>query len=183
MLVSNNRYQMDEGLASNWVLFQVYQTLIFENVSLFVETGLALPNAPRIGEKIEIYGSMFAGQITDITYQAHYNSFYEDNPRTSPEPKDLPHFNDCTIRIKLADAVSNHPTCSDDLIEARLDKSYTLSASKKCPSTDLTFSERLKLIRNDTDYLRKNWIDVYNDLVPSFDAEAFDKEYCDWWPN
>ena len=172
MLVGNDRNAENRG---GWLGVDVHQTLVFENVTLYLATGLALPSVPRIGEALEVYSNYFAGTVKNVTYQAHYNTYYRDNPdKPILDPENLPPFNECTIKIELAKRVFEESILSYTIQEEFIDCSYKIMASRKERPED--FRERQKL-RNDPDYRLHFLRDVYSNDNTQFDVEAFDKAF------
>lgn len=172
MLVSNDRNAENRG---GWLGVDVHQTLVFDNVTLYLATGLALPIVPRIGEALEVYSNYFAGTVKNVTYQAHYNTYYRDNPdKGRVKPENLPPFNECTIKVDLAKRIFDENIVSDTIQEAFIDCIYRIRASRKERSED--FRERHKF-RNDPDYMPILLLNVYSDDKSTFDAQAFDKAF------
>ena len=65
MLVHNTPYR--DEFDNEWFGCDIYQTLVFENITLYPAIGLGLPSVPRIGETLEVYGGYFAGKVTNVT--------------------------------------------------------------------------------------------------------------------
>ena len=169
MLVSNDINDSRNG----WIGVDIHQTLVFSNVTLYLATGLALPCVPRIGEDVEVYGSIFSGNVTKVTYQAHCNTYNRDNPdKPIIRVKDLPPFNYCTIKIDLAKAVHDDSISSYEIKEAFIDICDLIRASKKEIPTD--FKERMKL-KGDMDYERHLLRYVYDENDRGFDGDKFDE--------
>jgi len=172
MLVSNDRNAKTRG---GWLGVDVHQTLVFDNVTLYLATGLALPSVPRIGEALEVYSNYFAGTVKNVTYQAHYNTYYRDNPdKPLVKPENLPPFNECTIKVDLANRIFDESIGSYVIQEAFIDCIYRIMASRKERPED--FREWQKL-RNDPDYTPHLLLNVYSNDKSKFDAEAFDKAF------
>jgi hypothetical protein len=171
MLVHNDIHNTEHS----WVGVDIYQTLIFPNVTLYLATGLALPTVPRIGEIVEVFGNIFAGTVENIKYQAHYDTFYRDNPdKLFMDPKDKPRFNDCTIKIDLEKTVSKSSISSYAIEESFIDCSYKIMASRR--ERPIDFKER-QALRNEPDYKLHFLQDVYSEPSLSFDADAFDEMF------
>ena len=116
--------------------------------------------------------------MTNITYKAHYNTYYRDNPDKLKLPilksEKLPPFNECTIKIELAKNVFDENIVSDTIHEEFIDCISRIMASRKERPED--FRERLKL-RHDPDYKLHFLLDVRNYDRMTFDAEAFDRTF------
>lgn len=171
-MLAHNDFHNTEN---SWVGLDIYQTLIFPNVTLYLATGLALPAVPRIGETVEVFGNIFAGTVKNVKYQAHYDTFYLDNPdKLGIDPKDKPRFNHCTIKIDLEKTVSKSSISSYEIKESFIDRSYKIMASRKERPTD--FKER-RALRNEPDYKLHFLKDVYSEPSLNFDADAFDEMF------
>ena len=171
MLVHNEKYNSEHS----WIGVDIYQTLVFPNVTLYLATGLMLPSVPRVGETVEVYGNIFAGTVKNVKYQAHYDTFYRDNPdKRGINPEDKPSFNQCTIKIDLESSVSDYSISSYEIKESFIDCSYKIMASKKERPTD--FNER-RALRNEPDYKLHFLQDVDSEPSLSFDADAFDEMF------
>ena len=185
MLVHNTPYR-DKEFENEWIGCDIYQTLVFENITLYPATGLFLPSVPRIGESLQVYGGTFAGKVTNITYQAHYNTYYDDNPDapTILLGKDLPNFNYCTIKIELEKKVFDYTMSAYEIEESHIDQCYQLLASRKERAEPF---KRWEIKEEDRpDYAIDFLIDVkasistdhvLGDKGRYFDGEAFDKKY------
>lgn len=171
MLVYNEIHNNEH----TWIGVDIYQTRIFSNVTLYLATGLMLPSVPRVGETVEVYGNIFAGTVESVKYQAHFDTFYRENPdKLGISPKDKPSFNQCTIKIDLESSVSDYSISSYEIKESFIDCSYKILASKRERPRD--FKER-QALRNEPDYKLHFLQDVYSEPRLRFDADAFDEMF------
>lgn len=160
--------------ARNWIDALVHKTLVFENVTLYGAHSLRLPQIPRIGEVMKIYGNLFSGTVAKVTYAAEYNTLYEDHPDVNILELEEEPFNFCKIRIDLEKSVENYEIDASILQEERFDKCWQLLASKKERPED--FKKRLQL-KNDENYRLDFLIHWSGREYISFDPANFDQKY------
>ena len=171
MLISNDK---NRPLRGGWVGIDVHQTIIYNNVTLYLSTGLSVPSVPRLEEEIEVFSNVFAGKVAAIKHQVHFNTYYRDNPGVRLDPKELPRFNDHTIRIDLEKSKRDDCIFGDQITEAFIDSVYVIRATRKERQNDYKF---LAKVRGDPDYKMHFLQDVTGPEAVFFDPKKFDEEF------
>ena len=156
---------------SGWVGVDIYQRLIFKNVTLRLMAGTALPAMPRVGEEISVFDSgLFFGEVEKVRYTTHWNTYFEDNPDVIIDEDRIPDHNDCTIKVTLADRVFDYETNAWELKEENVHHCYRIFAAKK----PLPEKEPWKFSKK-PEYVSHQIVDVYDEFHNGFDGNKFDE--------